>query len=126
MSFHIRRSLCKSLVFAATASAALLALSPGAQAGDAVPQVKVSYSDLNLSNEADAKRLYQRLRVAADAACSAYNGRELYKVQLKRACTTAALDRAVLEVNQPTVSALHGTHEPMKVAQHADTHASEG
>ncbi|MET0659228.1 MAG: UrcA family protein, partial [Steroidobacteraceae bacterium] len=116
MSVRTHSSQLKTLVLAVATSAAFLGLSSGAHADDAVSQVKVDYSDLDLSNEADAKRLYQRLRAAAGAACSSYDGRELYKVKLKRECTTAALDRAVSDVNSAAVLALHDARSPVKLA----------
>ena len=126
MSVRTHSSQLKTLVLAVATSTALLGMSYGVHAEDAVPQVKVDYSDLDLSNDTDAKRLYQRLRAAAGTACSSYNGLELYKVKLKRECKTAALNRAVSDVNSSAVLALHEARAPVKLASKTGAQSSKG
>ena len=72
--------------------------------------VKVFYADLNIENEAGAKKLYTRLRNAAEQVC----GLEL---QIKpglptaysqaKECYRQALDKAVAEIDHDQLSRIH-------------------
>lgn len=117
MSFAATNSLHKPLVLALTVAAALMGTTAATHAADSVSQVKVSYADLDLSQEADAKRLYQRLRAAANRACDHHSGKELYKVKLKAECVSTALNRAVLDVSHAAIFALHSPQPPVRVAE---------
>jgi UrcA family protein len=107
----------KAFMLAIAGSAALLALGSSVQAGEAMPQKAVQYDDLDLTQAADAKRLYQRLRAAANSVCSTYSGRELRLVTLRKECVATALNSAVLEVNQATVFALHDAKKTIQLAE---------
>ena len=110
-------ALRKPFIVAVASIAAFAGVNGAAHADDSVPQVKVSYSDLDLERSADAQRLYKRLRAASDRVCDGYSGRDLRHTALKRACMAQALDRAVLAVNHAAVLALHDSQGDVRVAQ---------
>lgn len=84
---------------------------------DAVVQKTVRYADLNLDKSADASRLYERLGNAAEAVCSHHEGRDLLTRKMRRACESEALSNAVLELDNPAVTALHTADARVRVAQ---------
>lgn len=110
-------SFRKSVLLALVSSASVMAFGAAAHADDQVPQTTVSYTDLDLNNSADAKRLYKRLRAAAQRVCDNYEGRDLRRNVQEQACERQALDRAVLDVNHPVVLALHRQRGDVRVAQ---------
>jgi UrcA family protein len=72
------------------------------------PPVKVSFSDLNLDTPAGAKVLYGRISRAAAQVCGPglatwYPG----KARAVRDCLNATVDRAVKQINRPTLTAMH-------------------
>lgn len=114
MSFAVIR---KPVFVAIATAAAFAAFNCVANAADDVPQVKVKYSALELDDRADAQRLYKRLQAAADRVCDSYSGRDLQRRALQQQCTTEALNRAVLNVNHPSVLALHALQADTRLAQ---------
>ena len=88
---------------------AITAALPAAAAGVFVEEsVAVRYDDLDLDNAAGIARLYTRLKTAADKVCdTGYRPQTLFLAQGWRACVTAALDRAIIEVDRPALSAYH-------------------
>ena len=86
----------------AIAAASLLASVASAK-GDAVSAV-VAYSDLDLTQSADATRLYSRLRYASQKVCASYASRELRMQRLYAACMDDALSAAVERVNDAKLS----------------------
>ena len=113
-------SRSKSLAFAVAASACLLAGVAIAQSSTISEVVvrpaasgvqthaeTVAYADLDLGHEAGARTLLARISGAAKRVCGPapelHDSRAPY-----RHCVDSAVDRAVTEVNQPTVNALHG------------------
>jgi|HubBroStandDraft_1064217.scaffolds.fasta_scaffold1000778_1 UrcA family protein len=94
-------------------AALLLCLGQGALlAADTAPDgqrsVTVHYRDLNLDRPADVARLYHRIAEAAASVCGA---RDLHVSQLVppvyAPCISAAIARAVAQVDQPALSAYH-------------------
>ena len=73
--------------------------------------IAVKYADLDLSRPTDVKRLYHRIRLAADAACGE---RELTGSHLAQPswqqCVVQAVDLAVAQVDRPTLTAYHHQH----------------
>jgi UrcA family protein len=70
--------------------------------------VVVSYQDLDLSRDADARTLYRRLEHAAARACdTAPAAIDLARHQAWMRCYDAALDSAVLQVRAPELVAIH-------------------
>ena len=106
------------------AACALTALAFGAvaHAGDAsgsnqVAKAKVSYADLNLAKQADAKILYERLQSASHQVCAQYDARhDLAKQNLYNVCYRQALARAVEGVDHATVRAEYAADENVRIA----------
>lgn len=73
--------------------------------------VAVAAADLNLDSELGAETLLRRLNRAARQVCRA-SGRNRDDIETRRAaraCMDAALDRAVAQVDSPTVHALYAS-----------------
>ena len=88
------------------AAIAAVLLSGGAQAlsvGD-VRQRVVNYSDLNLSNEAGAAVLYQRITHAAHIVCQLPMPWDGVIAARVRTCIQSAKARSVSEVNAPALT----------------------
>ena len=92
-----------------TLAAAFGALSSASAAtsDSSVPSVTVRYADLNLSTEAGAKALYQRIAYAAKQVCPVADIRDLSRLVIARACQQAAIEGAVSSVNSPLLAANH-------------------
>jgi UrcA family protein len=89
-----------SMALVLTISAALFATTSAAQ--DAlIPQVKVSYADLNLSRPEGAARLYLRIERAAAKVCVTPNDRQLSNRARRDSCIEQAIARAVAAVGAP-------------------------
>ncbi len=104
----------KPLIYFA-AAAACAVLSGPVQANDHEVTVKISVSTagLDLSQPADARKLYARLRYAADSACTSANIVGLEPVASYHACYEKALGDAVRSVNQPQLRMAYlATHTP--------------
>ena len=72
--------------------------------------VKVSYADLNIDNEAGAKKLYLRLRNAAEEVCGIGSDMKLGTRTASgraKACYRQALDKAITEINHEQLSRIH-------------------
>jgi UrcA family protein len=66
--------------------------------------VNVKFADLNISSPAGARALYDRLRAAAQGACSYY----WFATDADEArCVHDAIANAVTKVNQPALSAVY-------------------
>jgi len=98
------------LSIAALASSVLLAAA--VQAGDIFPiKVTVTTTGLDLNQEAGIRKLYSRLKIAADAVCN-----DLYRVGLQPVsnyvdCYEKALGDAVQSVNRPQLTQVYlGAH----------------
>ncbi len=75
--------------------------------GDAV---RVSYADLNLSNEAGLVKLYARLRSASRAVCgprSLAEAGSLEQLTRNKACYQNALSKAVAKFDNATLDKIH-------------------
>jgi UrcA family protein len=68
---------------------------------------KVTYGDLNLDNEQDAKALYNRIRFAAKEVCFPLESLDLPRRIAWKACVDHAVTAAVEQVNRPMVTAVH-------------------
>jgi UrcA family protein len=69
--------------------------------------VQVKYADLDLSQTADAKTLYQRLASAAGSVCEPYNGGELVNIHRFQACVRQAISTAVADVNSALLTSYY-------------------
>lgn len=94
------------------AAAIFLALSGISTLGNAnLPEIniaweRVSYADLDLTDTEGRKALYRRLQNAAETVCedSAVHTRVMFE---QHECAEQALDRAVQEVGNQQLSAIH-------------------
>ena len=82
------------------------ALGVANDASAALPDVTVSYRDLNLTQPADVQTLYQRLKNAAAAVCGQVSAAELSRHAAYTRCYQTALESAVVEVRSPELLAL--------------------
>ena len=95
------------------ATALSIALSVQAAPGKwqvAVKQKAVSFGDLNLQEEAGASLLLRRLTLAAKYVCSdaSTNDAEITGRSLAvQQCRQTALEKAVVDVNHPVVTAMY-------------------
>jgi UrcA family protein len=72
-----------------------------------VRQKLVHYSDLNLSNAADAVALYNRISHAAHTVCQPIFYSTDETGSRHRECVIAAIDRSVAQVNAPELTRYH-------------------
>jgi UrcA family protein len=69
--------------------------------------VSVRYDDLNLSTTAGINALYRRISSAARDVCPDVYSRDTQVVLAGQRCQTAAIARAVSQVNNPSLAMLH-------------------
>jgi UrcA family protein len=85
----------------------ILSTGPAHSADDptVIPTATVSYADLNLSNPAGVRVLYQRIVAAAQRVCGPEdNNLDLNRVTYRRRCVAEAVSRAVTNVGSPTLA----------------------
>jgi UrcA family protein len=87
------------------------AAAPVPVAGADVQTTTVHFADLNLDQPAGVASLYRRITVAADRVCGEpYLTGSHVVSDGWRVCVTQAVDRAVLVLDRPTLSAYHRAH----------------
>jgi UrcA family protein len=101
-----RLTLGRVTVLAACFLAGSLGVAQAATPAAGVPQVAVSYGDLDVSTADGARELYKRLARAAKEVCPYRDARALSEVEANQRCRDAAIARAVREVNSPQLVAL--------------------
>jgi UrcA family protein len=87
--------------------AGTLSVAHAAPPSDAVPTTVVKYGDLNISTDDGARALYQRITAAARRVCPLDDSRELAQTARSNACRTAAVARAVRDINSPRLAELY-------------------
>jgi UrcA family protein len=87
-----------------------LGVAQAATPADEVPQVVVSYSDLDLSTTEGAQTLYKRISFAAQQVCPYQDEKALARVAISHACREAAIDRAVNSVHNAQLAAVRTEH----------------
>jgi UrcA family protein len=97
----------KLFVLVLATGSALGLVDTGTASGAGLPQVTVSYKDLDLSRPSDARVLYARLRHAASEVCQPAPRLELARHRAWEQCYGAALEGAVKQINEPQVLALY-------------------
>ena len=105
-----RSTLGRAAVLAACLLAGSLGVAQAAAPADGLPQVAVSYGDLDLSTSECVRDLYHRIASAAELVCPYPNARALGEVEINRACRDAAIAGAVRKVNSPQLVALRAEH----------------
>lgn len=98
------------------AAASLLATAATASEASVVTTV-VSYTDLDLSKQTDAVKLYWRLKNASYAVCGVYDPRQLKMQRLRNDCYRTALADAVAKVNRSTLTQLHAEDPRIRLAR---------
>lgn len=85
---------------------------PGAGAADdgTVRKVTVRYGDLDLSSPQGAVALYRRIGIAAEEVCRPFEGRDLARTSIFRACKQRAVADAVSRVNRPELFAVYNAN----------------
>jgi UrcA family protein len=104
------------IAVAAALSTVLLAHTVSAAPNDTV-QIRVTYSDLDLSTAAGAQTLYRRIKGAAYQACKSH-GRfsTLMSRTAWRRCYDGAVADAVAQVDRPSLTALQNKEESARIA----------
>lgn len=74
---------------------------------DRLPQVVVSYADLNLDTDAGALALYRRISNAARRVCADHGSRDVQQMRAVRACREQAITRAISDVGNEKLAAVH-------------------
>lgn len=82
------------------------ALSPAgnASSSEEVRAQEVHYSDLDITREAGAERLYKRIRTAAREICGTPGIEQIMNAHRVRRCAEEATARAVAQVNSPALT----------------------
>lgn len=82
-----------------------------------VPKATVSYADLNLTKQADAKILYGRLQRASHHVCAQYDvPHDLRMLNLYEVCHRQALARAVEGLGNAMVRAEYAADPTVRIA----------
>jgi UrcA family protein len=113
----------RNFTLAAVAAVCLAAIAVGAHADETVngvPARAVHYADLNLSTQAGAAILYNRIRNAAEQVCGDVGSRELARAVAAKACVNRAIFASVQSVNNPKLTREYNTRvgaaQPISVA----------
>jgi UrcA family protein len=85
----------------------LLATGGAVAAKPDVRTIAVRYGDLDLSRDEGVRVLYGRLRAAAANVCGPRTYRDLATLRLWRECRDQTLERAVGQIGNPRLAALH-------------------
>lgn len=75
-----------------------------------VPQVRVDYSDLDLTREQDAVTLYRRITAAAKQVCPPTVNPSLRLAAIGRRCVSDAVSRAVRNVDSSQLAEVEEAH----------------
>ncbi|HMN46277.1 MAG TPA: UrcA family protein [Povalibacter sp.] len=103
-SLSLKHSLRVALLAAVSCVASVAAADDVA----ASRSITVSYRDLDLSSEAGARQLYDRIRAAARNMCGSPRGTALLQIkQQRRQCANAAVAAAVKQVDNGILTAMH-------------------
>jgi UrcA family protein len=107
-----------AVVALGVATLALFSVSASATSSVGAPASTVDFKDLDLSKQADAKRLYMRLRMAASEVCVGYpQSRGIKRNTPRSHCENAAVTQAVEAIGNPNLTALHLAKSDVKLAQ---------
>lgn len=79
----------------------------------AVPELEITYGDLDLTSAEGVQALHRRLKAAAERVCPRTDGRvSVEQKAAARDCRKQALDRAVRDIGSPELAALHTATAP--------------
>jgi UrcA family protein len=107
----------RSLLFSLVAAAALYPASATAApiVVEAVPSVKVSFADLDMSAESGRKTLSKRVAGAAKMVCGTPSGREIKAFSASAQCRKNALSSANLQVERLLATRLAAAQRSVEV-----------
>ncbi|HEY5809984.1 MAG TPA: UrcA family protein [Povalibacter sp.] len=105
------------LMLTAIGVTALSLVAVNVRAQTVVPQVSVSLAGLNLATQHDAKTAYSKLRSAAKSVCHNLESRDPRGRQVHEQCYQDSLARAVDEVDNGNITALHQSDRTVRIAQ---------
>jgi UrcA family protein len=74
------------------------------------PSVIVKYSETSLASNGGVNELYHRITVAAKQVCPAASIRDLVAQQQVAQCREQAIARAISQIGNPQLAALHANH----------------
>jgi len=116
-SHAFRSRALTSLAVGTLATAALLAsptIATAAQPDVSVLQAKVYYSFKDLATDQGTRALYARITSAARSVCPGYDSQDLGTYADSRACQRQAVARAIRQIGNARLAAVH-SH---KLARH--------
>jgi UrcA family protein len=103
------KSVMMNATFALCIGVSGMACAHAAELGGARQHETVSYGDLDLSREAGARVMLDRLQLAASKVCGSQpDMHSLERTMRYRSCLRQAMDGAVARVGSPAVDALYG------------------
>ncbi|MFC3080460.1 UrcA family protein [Phenylobacterium terrae] len=97
-------------------TSAVLLLTPGL-AKAAEDSMIVRLGDLNVASEAGAQSALRRIRLAADRFCGGHGDRSMRVQMAVGACRGEMVDKAVAQLDDPTVTALHRGETAIRLAR---------
>jgi len=98
----MKSAICYTLLAAFLGSGS--ALAAAGTAPDEPARRTVHFADLDLTGASGARALYQRIRSAAQAVCAPPITSDPYAAVNSRPCIEAAIERAVSDVNAPSLT----------------------
>jgi UrcA family protein len=89
------------------------AVASAASPNEVAPSVKVSYADLDISNDHALKILYGRIQAAASQVCPDLISGDFNAARNRvvSTCRDAAIEHAVEQINNPRLSALRANRK---------------
>jgi UrcA family protein len=72
-----------------------------------VPSIVVKFNGQSLATDAGVNELYHRITVAAKQVCPIASTRDLHSVWLAEQCRDQAVARAIQQIDNPRLAALH-------------------
>jgi UrcA family protein len=103
------RSIAASILAASSLILSCTAMGDTARSAEA-PQYDravVTYGELNLDSQLGTTALYARLRNGAEDVCASLESRDLVFKRHWQTCFDQAVAAAVVQVNRPSLTALH-------------------
>jgi len=116
ISMNTFQRLIALAALALIASAFGIAQAFADEPGGAAHHRLVRYDDLNLGHEAGARKLYKRIKDAAEIVCRPFNGRPLSQHENQFTCVNSAIEGAVRQVNEPMLTRYYQERHPKSEA----------
>jgi UrcA family protein len=71
---------------------------------EGLPAVTVRFADLDLNHTPGAIALYQRIKYAAEQACSSFRGRDIKTHELLGRCVENSVAASIAKIDRPVVT----------------------